>query len=421
MPLHEGEIWGEITQASLDRLLERRGVGRADRGTMFRLNRSESDPGAGPDSDEWRPVAPNFAVSAETAGRLSRGIGDLNRLYTDPKYAKESIWGALLVPPASLCWTETVNGATDGFPGCHTIWRGVEYEWERPLFAGEPIGSRTYLVDAEIVKSEFAGGDAAIQKYETEAYTLGGDFIGAYRTSWHRFSRNRAKKSSKYAGVERHTWTDEELEAVWDEYRTHNFANRRGTEPLYFEDVTVGEEIPHIIKGPITLTSKIAFEMAFGAIGWFVGHELAMELWEVAPRLPIRNEENVPEPPVAIHWTNERCQKYLGMPGAYEAGFERLNWFSQLLMSWFGDHGMMRGLKLAFKGFHWQGDAVRLFAKVTGKRVENGQNLVDLEIWTMSHPRGDRTSEGTAVVELPSREAGTEIWPRAATAAEEVA
>lgn len=408
MALREGEIYGEITQASLDRLLERRGVARQERGTMFRLNHSESSP------EEWRPTAANFAVSKETNGRLARGIADLNRLYLDERYAKKSIWGDMISPPATLCWTETVNGATDGFPGCHTIWRGVEYEWDRPLFAGEPMGSRTYLVDAEIVPSEFAGGDAGVQKYETEAYTLGGDYIGSYRTSWHRFSRNRAKSSGKYAGVERHQWTDEELEEVWEEYRTHNFANRRGAEPLYFEDITVGEEIPHIIKGPITLTSKIAFEMAFGAMGWFVGHELAMELWESAPRLPIRNEENVPEPPVAIHWTNERCQKYLGMPGAYEAGFERLNWMTQLLMSWFGDHGMMRKLELRFKGFHWQGDAVRLYAKVTGKRVVDGQHLVDLDVWTMSHPRGDITSEGTAVAEVPSRAAGTEIWPRPA-------
>ena len=97
--------------------------------------------------------------------------------------------------------------------------------------------------------------------------------------------------------------------------------------------------MPYIIKGPVTLTSKIAFELAFGAMGWFVGHELALALWEKSPRLPIRNEENVPEPPVAIHWTNERCQKYLGMPGAYEAGFERLNWFTQLINNWMGDHG----------------------------------------------------------------------------------
>ena len=404
MPLHEGEIWGEITEASLERLLERKGVSRSERGTMFRINTT------GEEKNAWRPQHANFAITRETNGRIARGIADSNPLYVDESYAKKSMWGRIIAPPATLCWTETVNGATDGFPGCHTIWRGVSYEWNRPMFADEPVASRTYLTDARILDSEFAGGRAAVQDYETEAYSLDGEFIGAYRTSWQRFSRNKAKKSSKYAGIERHMWTDEELEEVWEEYRTHNFVNRRGDDPLYFEDVEVGTEIPHIIKGPITLTSKIAFEMAFGAGGWFVGHELAMQLWEVAPRLPIKNEEGVPEPPVAIHWTNERCQKYLGMPGAYEAGFERLNWFTQLLMSWMGDHGVLRKLDLQFKGFHWQGDAVRLFAKVTGTRVEDGRHLVDLEIWTMSHPRGDRTSEGVATVELPSREAGNVVW-----------
>ena len=99
----------------------------------------------------------------------------------------------------------------------------------------------------------------------------------------------------------------------------------------------------------------------------------------------------------------ERCQTYLGMPGAYEAGFERLNWFTQLLMSWMGDHGLMRAMSAQFRAFHWQGDAVRLFATVTDKRVEDGEHLVDLRIWSESHPRGERTTEGEATVQLPSR------------------
>jgi acyl dehydratase len=402
MPLGEGEIWGEITEASLERLLERKGVARAERGSMFRLNRARKEE---PPQEEWRPRHARFMISEETNGRIARGIADSNRLYYDKAYAEKSPWGHLITPPATLCHTETVNGATDGFPGCHTIWRGVEYEWERPIFVGEQIGSRTYLTEARIIESSFAGGKAAIQSYETEAYTLEGDFVGAYRTSWHRFSRKRAKEAGKYVGVERHVWTDPELEAVWEEYRTHNKVNRRGAEPLFHEDVTEDVEIPHIIKGPITLTSKIAYEMAFGAGGWFVGHELALDLWDRAPRLPIRNEENVPEPPVAIHWTNERCQKYLGMPGAYEAGFERLHWFTQLIMSWMGDHGVLKKLTADFLAFHWQGDAIRLYGKVTGKRVAEGRRLVDLEIWSVSHPRGETTTRGTATVQLPSRTA----------------
>jgi hypothetical protein len=395
--LREGEIWGEITEASLNRLLERKGI-PLGRGSMTRLTQSREG------KDAPKPQDSFFAMSKETVGRFARGFADMNPLYHKEQYAAKSPWGRIISPPATICYAETVNGATDGFPGCHTIWRGVDYEWKRPVFADEVVKSRTCLTDAYIIEdSKFAGGKAAVQNYETVISTLQDEYIGTYRTSWHRFSRSKAKKESKYAGIERHIWTDEELEGVWREYHEQNLKNRRGAEPLYYEDVDVGTQVPYIIKGPVTLTSKIAFEMAFGAFGWFVGHELAMALWERSPRLPIRNEENVPEPPVAIHWTNERCQKYLGMPGAYEAGFERLNWLTQLINNWMGDHGKLRALSCQFRGFHWQGDACRLYAEVTGKRVKDGEHLVDLRIWTMSHPRGERTTDGEMTVELPSK------------------
>ncbi len=407
MALREGEVWGEVTEASLGRLLERKGVKRGERQSMFAVG------------DDDAPAAPQdwsfFAVSPETAGRLARGIADMNKLYLDAGYAAASIWGRTILPPASLCWTQTMNGATEGFPGCHTIWRGVEWESERPMFAGDVFKSRSYLTDARIVDSEFAGGGraAATQDYETETFDLAENYVGTYRTFWHRFSRSKAADKSKYAGQGGHVWTDEELEEVWAEYDEFNLKNRRGAEPLYWEDVAEGTDVPHIVKGPLTLTSKIAFEMWAGAFGWFVGHELARKLWAKKPNLPIRNEENVPEPPVAIHWTNERCQKYLGMPGAYEAGFERMNWFCQLLMSWTGDHGMIRKVSLQFRGFHWQGDAVRLFATVKAKRVESGRRLVDLDVWTVAHPRGERTTEGSAVVQLPSRDDAAPVWSEA--------
>jgi hypothetical protein len=282
-------------------------------------------------------------------------------------------------------------------------------EWERPAFVEEAIHSTTYLRGARIVESRFGGGRSAVQDYETLAHGSNGDPIGAYRTSWQRFERGGAKRAEKYAETERPRWSDDDLEAIWEEYRTHNLVNRRGDEPRYWEEVEVGAAIPHIVKGPTTLTSKLAFESLGWPGGWVVGHELALDLFDRYPALPIRNEENVPEPPVAIHWTNERCQRYLGMPAAYEAGYERLNWLTQLLMSWGGDHAMLRKMSMRFAGFHWQGDVIRLHATVTGTRVEGGRHLVDLDIETRTH-RDEVTTTGAAVVELPSRATGAPVW-----------
>ena len=40
---------------------------------------------------------------------------------------------------------------------------------------------------------------------------------------------------------------------------------------------------------------------------------------------------------------------------------------------------------------------------VTAKRQENGENLVDLDIWTQN-PQGQKTTPGTATVALPDRD-----------------
>ena len=392
------ETWGQVTEAELERLLARKGVPRDTQGSLMRRPKV-SDTKA------------DLVIRRGACGEAARAFGDMNPLYHDVEYAERSIWGHLLCPPGVLSRTDKVNGATDGFPGCHTIWRGCDLEWKRPIFEGDGLVSVSYLTDARLVESKFGGGKNAVQDYETEISLLDGEVVGFYRTSWHRFSRKGAKESSKYVDRTRPQWTDEDLEAVWDEYARQNLSNRRGERPLYWEDVEEGTDIPYIIKGPTTLTSKLAFEIR-GPGGWLVGHELARELWQQYPALAIRNEENVPEPPVAIHWTNERCQKYLGMPAAYEAGYERLNWLTQMLMYWIGDHGMPAKLSMQFRGFHWQGDVVRLYGRVTDKEVSSdGRHLVNLNIETRSH-RDETTTKGTAQVELPSRKAGKEIWPR---------
>jgi len=41
---------------------------------------------------------------------------------------------------------------------------------------------------------------------------------------------------------------------------------RRGYTPRYWEDVTVGETLPPLLKGPYTVTTAIAFEQAWGGL-----------------------------------------------------------------------------------------------------------------------------------------------------------
>jgi len=337
-------------------------------------------------------------VTEEIVKRYAIAIADMNPLYLDQAYAKESKYKNRICPPGIITFLEKANGATDGFPGCHAIWRESILEWENPIFVGETLIGVTYLRDVALIPSQFAGGRAVKQDHETVVTNQNGEVKGRYKASWHRFERGSAKKESKYKRELAH-YSKEDIENIKLEYKKEK---RRGSLPLYWEEVSVGEEIPTILKGPTTQVSKFAFESIFGPGGWFVGHHLAFELFEKHPGLPFINEQGIPEPPVAIHWSNERSQKYLGLPGAYDSGYERINWIIQSIMNWMGDEGFLKRLVVRFPKFAFLGDLTRCHGRVKGKKEVEGKGIVELEIWTQIQ-NGDITTQGEAEVILPYR------------------
>lgn len=371
--------YGEITQEGIEKLRQR----------INQPRRGSSMYGYGP-----------LRLTRDLIRRFAYGIGDDNPLYHKPDYAERSPHGTIIAPPSILGFVERANGATDGLPGCHTIWREAEYEWVRPLRLGDAIEGVSYLREVREVESKFSGR-AVVQNYETIA-TVGGEEVGRYRTSWHRFDRRRAAERQKYAARELATYTKEDIARIREEYRREV---RRGAEPRYFEDVTVGEELPPVVKGPTTTTSKFAFEGWRGAGGWFVGHRLAFELFDRHPGLAVINEQGIPEPPVAIHWSNERCQRLLGLPGAYEAGYERTAWICHLLTNWMSDYGHLRRLTQRYPTFSLLGDTTWCRGKVIGLEPAGERGLVRIEVHTVNQ-RGDVTTTGEAEVLLPRRGAG---------------
>ncbi|MBM4267067.1 MAG: hypothetical protein FJ144_10700 [Deltaproteobacteria bacterium] len=343
-------------------------------------------------------------LTAETIRRFALGSGDDNPLYVDGDYARASRHGARIAPPSITGFLERSNGASDGFPGCHTIWREAAYEWTRAMRAGETLDSSSYLRRVEILPSKFGGGRAAVQDYETVIVDAEANPIGRYDTSWHRFERSSAKQASTLKHRELPMYSPEDIERIKADYKKEK---RRGAETLYWEDVEPGEEIPFVVKGPTTQISKFAFESWLGAGGWFVGHKLAFELFDRHPGLPFVNEQGIPEAPVAIHWSNERSQKILGLPGAYESGYERTSWIVNMLMNWMGDAGHLYRLTQRYPTFNLLGDTTWCHGTVQSKvvldeAIDGKRHAVRCDVWTVNQ-RGDTTTTGEAVVLLPSR------------------
>ena len=87
---------------------------------------------------------------------------------------------------------------------------------------------------------------------------------------------------------------------------------------------------------------------------------------------------------------------------AYDYGPERCSWLTHHMTDWMGDHGFLRNATCKIRRHNPEGDLLIIRGKVTGKRVENGRHLVDIE--QEARQQDDELSVlGTGTLELLSR------------------
>jgi hypothetical protein len=72
------------------------------------------------------------------------------------------------------------------------------------------------------------------------------------------------------------------------------------------------------------------------------------------------------------------------------------------LTNWIGDAGFLRKSKCQIRRHNPDGDVIFIDGSVTRKFVEDGKHLVEIQQSAETH-RGEKSANGVAVVELPSR------------------
>ena len=138
---------------------------------------------------------------------------------------------------------------------------------------------------------------------------------------------------------------------------------------IYFEDVEVGQELPALEKNP---TTQQLVKYA-GASGDFYQIHYDKD-FAVANKLP----------GVILH-------------GALKNAF-----LGHLMTDFAGEQGWLKKLSVQYRGMDVPGVRLMCKGKVTKKYVEDGQHLVECEIW-VENAKGEKTTPGSAVVMLPSR------------------
>ena len=339
----------------------------------------------------------------------SWGIGDDNPLFMDPDYGAASRWQSQLAPPSIIVAMDATRlGHMTGLPGVHGMLAGMNWEWTRPIRVGDRTTHNGCLHSVEERENTTMANRSIKMVFETRVDNSDGGRIGRMEHIVSRFERRAAREKGSEFTKERefsipHQWTAEEIEEVQANYR-REVESRRGAEPRYWEDVQVGDEIPPIQKGPLSITSVVAFTTAVRPMHLTMGHRILYQFFDRHPGGAIPNGFGVPEPAIAVHWSPDHA-RLSGLPTSYDFGMERACWAFQLFTDWMGDDAFLGAARVTFKGVNYYGDLTTFTGQVLDKMVEGDLHLVRCG-YESRNQRGELTTKGQALVALPSREHG---------------
>jgi acyl dehydratase len=348
----------------------------------------------------------------------SLGMGDDNPLFVDEEYGPMTRWGTQVASPTFLGHIKTplrgdpvpdeIAEATKGlFRGIHVFVSGGTWDFYRQVHPGDRLYSFSGVESVETKDSEFAGR-SVVQVSRQAIFNQRAEIVGVYRILTILTARKESRDRGKYKDIEPASYTDEDIERIDEIYASEHV---RGAEKRWWEDVEVGQQLPPMVKGPLTVTEIIAFHaggygfVPYGLRSSRVGYKNRKRI----KPFYIKNELGVPDVAQRLHWDSAWAQA-IGNPMAYDYGVMRQCWFQHHVTDWMGDDACLVRLEDSIRKFNYQGDTQFLTGEVIDKRVDETGHVVDLAL-KMVNQRELETAHGKATVALPSREAGLPMFP----------
>jgi acyl dehydratase len=396
------------------------------------------------------PQPPHYrVVTTDVFRHVAEAYGDDNPLWADPAYAERSRWQGPLAPPPlvggdTLVGEDEVASVPDehrelmrGDPlrGVHAFYAASAREWWAPLRPAMQVRRRNALVGVLDKASEFA--DRAVHEWTGQVFRDedGPLLSGQYRLMV-RTERSKARARSKdrsgsatgagtsgtgdrdatatgtdiagdgngaTAAGPGDPYTDEQIAEIEAQYAGEA---ARGATVRWWEDVSEGDTIGPLVKGPLTVTDMVCWHVGMGMGLYGVkALRLAADNRRRIPRFFHRDEQNVPDVMQRVHWDPGFARKS-GNPTTFDYGRMRETWLIHLCTDWMGDDAWLWKLDCEFRKFNYVGDTQWLRGTVTRRYLaDGGRPAVDLDL-VAENQRGEVTTPGHATILLPSRTHG---------------
>lgn len=337
-------------------------------------------------------------------------LGSDDPMYIDADYAKGTRWGEPVAPvcfevsmginrsprvPAELEYTRKA------LSGVQLFHSGGEIFYYAPIRIGTTLYRSRWVARVDVKPSQFAGRSVIVTN--GQAYWDQNDCVVARGEEWFIHAERRERSNGKYAADEPAFYTDEQIEEIEAAYDAEY---RRGPETLYLEDVKVGDALPRMVKGPLTITDLINYHMGAGWLSYGnPPYRLAYENRKKLRGFYTRDEYNWWDTLQRVHWDRELARR-VGVAGTYDIGPMRQAMVASYVMNYAGNNAFVHRLRFELRRFNYMGDITWLTGKVIDVRVDPQMGpAIDIEIQGVNQ-RGHENVRGGATILVDSREFG---------------
>jgi len=354
----------------------------------------------------------NEIATADAIRRWSLCMGDDNPFYIDPDYARATRWGQVIAPPGfeksmgilrSKPVPDELKDTNKALRGVQLFYSGGENFYYRPIVEGLKLYRSRWVDKVEVKSSQFAGRSAVVSNGLCLWDEADQTFSDGVEWFVHAERRKRQEGKTGTPAHEPALYTDEQLAEIEAAYDAEYV---RGDDTLFIEDVSVGQPLPKMVKGPLTVTDLINFHM--GA-GWLIygiyPYRLAYQNRKRLRGFYSRNEYNASDTVQRVHWDRPLAQE-VGLSDIYDIGALRQTMVCHYLSNFAGDDGWIYRMRYEFRNFNYMGDVTWLDGTITEARVDPVLGpLIEVEVRGVNQ-RGRENITASATILVASRETG---------------
>lgn len=337
-------------------------------------------------NEEYTRGVNNKLVTEDLIRHFADACGDPNPFWRDPTYAGGTRWGGIIAPP--LYETCIAFGSAFGgrlrVPGIARLAGGSKHYYNVPIRPGDVfsvydkyagfkekhVENKPYRMFIESVPRYYVNQRGEVAAIEDHRNIYMATPPG---------KRGKRKENKMYQDKKKHHCTPEELQLIHQSYEdTLAGTYRRGAKTRYWEDVTEGELLPVVMRGPVDVADSCArttvscYSYAY-AIKWACmrNHLSTHPIDPDTGEYFLRRD---------WHYRDHEAQ-VLGYPMANAAGIQNEMMLTQAVTDWMGDDAFVVAVDSQDRKMVFYGDITYVKGFVAKKYVDaRGSHLVDVQV-----------------------------------------